>query len=107
MNDVVVPENPRSVSPTAQGFDLVSRPLPVLGVPWKKFQADIPWPDTFWTQFEADESVQTRTDLNVLFAAGSLYEFNIDKRTSKAGYPYLTYVVGEVRLQKLSISRTS
>ena len=36
-------------------------------------------------------------DFNVLFLAASVYEFNIDRARREAGYPYLTYVAGEVR----------
>jgi hypothetical protein len=35
-------------------------------------------------------------DPNVLFLAASLYEFNIDRARREAGYPYLTYVAGEI-----------
>ncbi|KAJ5717405.1 hypothetical protein N7488_003051 [Penicillium malachiteum] len=31
-----------------------------------------------------------------LFTAASLYEFNIDRARREAGYPYLTYVAGEI-----------
>ena len=37
------------------------------------------------------------TAFNVLFLAASVYEFNIDRDRREAGYPYLTYVAGEVR----------
>lgn len=40
-----------------------------------------------------------RTEFKVLFLAASVYEFNIDRARKEAGYPYLTYVAGEVRLQ--------
>lgn len=33
---------------------------------------------------------------DVLFTAASLYEFNIDRARREAGYPYLTYVAGEI-----------
>ncbi|OJJ36895.1 hypothetical protein ASPWEDRAFT_67226 [Aspergillus wentii DTO 134E9] len=33
---------------------------------------------------------------NVLFLAASIYEFNIDRARREAGYPYLTYVAGEI-----------
>ncbi|KAL8880141.1 MAG: hypothetical protein Q9198_002391 [Flavoplaca austrocitrina] len=33
---------------------------------------------------------------NVLFLAASVYEFNIDRARREAGYPYLTYVAGEI-----------
>lgn len=35
-------------------------------------------------------------DIHVLFVCASLFEFNIDKARKEAGYPYLTYVQGEV-----------
>lgn len=35
---------------------------------------------------------------NVIFLAASVYEFNIDRARKEAGYPYLTYVAGEVSL---------
>ena len=33
---------------------------------------------------------------NVIFLAASVYEFNIDRARKEAGYPYLTYVAGEI-----------
>ncbi|MCJ1319427.1 hypothetical protein MMC15_004763 [Xylographa vitiligo] len=33
---------------------------------------------------------------SVLFLAASVYEFNIDRARREAGYPYLTYVAGEI-----------
>lgn len=36
------------------------------------------------------------TDTPVMFVAASLFEFNIDRARREAGYPYLTYVEGEV-----------
>lgn len=33
---------------------------------------------------------------NVIFLAASVYEFNIDRSRREAGYPYLTYIAGEV-----------
>lgn len=33
---------------------------------------------------------------NVLFMAASLFEFNIDRTRYEDGYPYLTYVAGEI-----------
>ncbi len=38
-----------------------------------------------------------RKEFKVLFLAASVYEFNIDRARKEAGYPYLTYVAGEVR----------
>ena len=39
---------------------------------------------------------QGSKDYNVIFLAASVYEFNIDRARKEAGYPYLTYVAGEV-----------
>ena len=36
------------------------------------------------------------SDNAAMFVAASLYEFNIDKQRREAGFPYLTYVQGEV-----------
>lgn len=44
-------------------------------------------------------SATTSTDdqqPDVLFLAASVYEFNIDRSRREAGYPYLTYVSGEI-----------
>ena len=43
-------------------------------------------------------SLYDEKKLKVLFLAASVYEFNIDRARREAGYPYLTYVAGEVRL---------
>ena len=37
-----------------------------------------------------------KSGFNVIFLAASVYEFNIDRARKEAGYPYLTYVAGEV-----------
>lgn len=37
-----------------------------------------------------------KAGFNVLFLAASVYEFNIDRARKEAGYPYLTYVAGEI-----------
>ncbi|KAI9683335.1 MAG: hypothetical protein M1829_005405 [Trizodia sp. TS-e1964] len=42
------------------------------------------------------ESPNVPLNFNVLFLAASLFEFNIDKQRKEAGYPYLTYVSGEI-----------
>ena len=44
-------------------------------------------------------SGQAQKDFNVIFLAASVYEFNIDRARKEAGYPYLTYVAGEVSLR--------
>lgn len=42
--------------------------------------------------------IPNQKDFNVIFLAASVYEFKIDKARREAGYPYLTYVAGEVSL---------
>lgn len=51
----------------------------------------------------SDSPVQERhtvetplSEPKVLFTAASLYEFNIDRALREAGFPYLTYVTGEI-----------
>ena len=41
-------------------------------------------------------------DPKVIFLAASLFEFNIDRARQEAGYPYLTYVPGEVSFLSLA-----
>jgi len=42
------------------------------------------------------QTVGGAQELRVLFLAASLFEFSIDRTRQEAGYPYLTYVSGEV-----------
>lgn len=42
------------------------------------------------------ETDHTKEPPAVLFLAASIYEFNIDRARREAGYPYLTYVPGEI-----------
>jgi hypothetical protein len=44
---------------------------------------------------EANARFQAK-DLHVLFLVASIYEFNIDRARREGGYPYLTYVAGEI-----------
>ncbi|KLJ05616.1 hypothetical protein EMPG_10893 [Blastomyces silverae] len=39
---------------------------------------------------------EEQKDPAVLFPVASLFEFNIDRARREAGYPYLTYVAGEI-----------
>jgi hypothetical protein len=55
--------------------------------------SDSPRPDAPTT---SAPSTNTNANPKVLFLAASLYEFNIDKSRREAGYPYLTYIEGEV-----------
>ena len=59
------------------------------------FSSAMPMSDSPRPQSPSDE-VQSPSDFNILFLAASVYEFNIDRARREAGYPYLTYVAGEV-----------
>lgn len=71
---------PRSSSPTQRYSGLFSSALPMSDSP----------------RTESPVEVNARRDFKVLFLAASVYEFNIDRARREAGYPYLTYVAGEV-----------
>ena len=58
------------------------------------FSSAMPMSDSPRPQSPAEGSAQG--SFNVLFLAASVYEFNIDRARREAGYPYLTYVAGEV-----------
>ena len=58
------------------------------------FSSAMPMSDSPRTQSPAPGQVQT--EFNIIFLAASVYEFNIDRQRREAGYPYLTYVAGEV-----------
>lgn len=58
------------------------------------FSSAMPMSDSPRPQSPAEGS--TQGSFNVLFLAASVYEFNIDRARREAGYPYLTYVAGEV-----------
>lgn len=64
------------------------------------FSSAMPMSDSPRT--ESPGTGQTPT-FNVIFLAASVYEFNIDRARKEAGYPYLTYVAGEVRTDAISI----
>jgi len=71
---------PRSSSPTSRFSGVFSSALPMSDSP----------------RTESPVEVNARRDFKVLFLAASVYEFNIDRARREAGYPYLTYVAGEV-----------
>ncbi|KAI4121846.1 MAG: hypothetical protein LQ347_006719, partial [Umbilicaria vellea] len=70
----------RSSSPSARYSGFFSSAMPI---------SDSPRP-----QSPAEGSAQG--SFTVLFLAASVYEFNIDRARRQAGYPYLTYVTGEI-----------
>lgn len=75
---------PRSSSPSARYSGVFSSAMPMSDSP----------------RTESPVDVNTRKDFKVLFLAASVYEFNIDRARREAGYPYLTYVAGEVSHSK-------
>lgn len=58
------------------------------------FSSAMPMSDSPPTQSPGPGQMQK--DFNIIFLAASVYEFNIDRARKEAGYPYLTYVAGEV-----------
>lgn len=61
------------------------------------FTSALPMPDSPVLERQTTETPQTpSSEPRVLFTAASLYEFNIDRALREAGFPYLTYVSGEI-----------
>lgn len=59
------------------------------------FSSAMPMSDSPPNESTMGGPMQT-SGFNVIFLAASVYEFNIDRARKEAGYPYLTYVAGEV-----------
>lgn len=78
---------------TAQG-DVTASPARFSGF----FSSALPMSDSPRPEVPTSSAPQSTSNSNpkVLFLAASLYEFNIDKSRREAGYPYLTYIEGEV-----------
>ncbi|KAL8827620.1 MAG: hypothetical protein Q9170_006944 [Blastenia crenularia] len=61
------------------------------------FSSALPMSDSPRPQSPVEEGQsRPQPQFNVIFLAASVYEFNIDRARREAGYPYLTYVAGEV-----------
>ncbi|KAL5045183.1 hypothetical protein BDW71DRAFT_184388 [Aspergillus fruticulosus] len=58
------------------------------------FSSAMPMSDSPQENTESEANVTKEP--TVLFLAASIYEFNIDRARREAGYPYLTYVAGEI-----------
>lgn len=71
---------PRASSPSARYSGFFSSAMPMSDSP----------------SAESPPNGLGQKDFNVIFLAASVYEFNIDRARKEAGYPYLTYVAGEV-----------
>jgi len=61
------------------------------------FSSAMPMSDSPRSQSPIDASIANKQFYTVLFLAASVYEFNIDRARQEGGYPYLTYVAGEVK----------
>ena len=83
------------------------RPSPPPNRSSNPFQSAMPMSDS--PTHETPEDYVPR-QYQVLFLAASVYEFNIDRSRREAGYPYLTYIAGEVSFSALfwhiSLSKT-
>lgn len=60
------------------------------------FSSAMPMSDNPEDNEPAPAENATPKEPKVLFLAASIYEFNIDRARREAGYPYLTYVAGEI-----------
>lgn len=82
-----------AVQPSQRNSNVFSSALP---------QSDSPEPTRPSTPSQL-QSHSGQREYPVLFLAASLFEFNIDRARKEAGYPYLTYVPGEVSSFQISI----
>ncbi|KAL8688014.1 MAG: hypothetical protein Q9218_005967 [Villophora microphyllina] len=73
----------RPPSPSGRYSGVFSSALPMSDSPTEESPLD-------------DGQSRPQTQFNVIFLAASVYEFNIDRARREAGYPYLTYVAGEI-----------
>ena len=62
------------------------------------FQSAMPMSDSPRSSSPVDS--RGSKEFYVMFLAASVYEFKIDRSRQEGGYPYLTYVAGEVSLQR-------
>ncbi|KAL6716243.1 hypothetical protein ACLMJK_005809 [Lecanora helva] len=60
------------------------------------FSSAMPMSDSPPTQSPAPGEQGEGKHYRVIFLAASVYEFSIDRARKEAGYPYLTYVAGEI-----------
>lgn len=59
------------------------------------FSSAMPMSDSPPTESPVD-NCDVQKEFHIIFLAASIYPFNIDRARREAGYPYLTYVAGEV-----------
>lgn len=60
------------------------------------FTSALPMSDSPVLERHSTEAPTPISEPQVLFTAASVYEFNIDRSAREAGFPYLTYVTGEI-----------
>ena len=63
------------------------------------FSSALPMSESPFTATPSTTTTSTNNEdrrIDVLFLAASVYEFNIDRSRREAGFPYLTYVTGEI-----------
>ena len=77
------------------GLDLQQRSSSPSGRYSGFFSSAMPMSDSPPAQSPLEAPGRT-ANVPVIFLAASVYEFNIDRARKEAGYPYLTYVAGEV-----------
>lgn len=60
------------------------------------FSSALPMSDSPVPQKQTSADGQSPREFNVMFLVASVYEFGVEPTRHEAGYPYLTYVVGEI-----------
>lgn len=79
------------------GVDSSFSPLPSPIPPSAIFTSALPMTESPLTATPSTTTTSTEDRrIDVLFLAASVYEFNIDRSRREAGFPYLTYVTGEI-----------
>lgn len=78
---------------TNSGSSMSPSPIPR---PIDIFSSALPMTDSPMTATPSTINGGEDRRIDVLFLAASVYEFNIDRSRREAGFPYLTYVTGEI-----------
>ena len=76
--------------------EVQARPSPPVNRSSNAFDSAMPMSDSPTRETPPED--YTPRQYQVLFLAASVYEFNIDRSRREAGYPYLTYIAGEVSI---------
>ena len=78
-------------SPATQNYAMPPPPVPSPAI----FSSAMPMSESPMAG-DSPAGGSTFRDYEVLFPVASVYEFNIDRARREAGFPYLTYVAGEI-----------